>query len=129
MLVTIMLPKKEATDPDHALFTNLVISNVPGPKDRLYLHGAEMDGMYPASVLAGDNLLNITVLGYHEHLYFGLIGCPDGLPHVQRVAAALPAALSELERSFGLARRTVRRIAAKTKAAARKPRRRAAAAA
>ena len=130
MLAMMMMPKKENTDPDRSTFTNLAISNVPGPKHKLYFHGAEMDGMYPVSVLAGDHRLNITVLGYDEHLYFGLVACPDALPHMQRVAVLLPAALDELERALGLAPRPAKRAAAKakTKTAARQPARRLAAA-
>lgn len=131
MLATIILPKKENTDPDKSSFTNLAISNVPGPKQKLYFHGAEMDGMYPVSVLAGDHRLNITVLGYDEHLYFGLIACPDSLPSMQRVAVVLPTALDELERSLGLARKPVRRAVGKatTKTRAHSPARRKAVAA
>lgn len=130
MLAMMMMPKKENTDPDKSTFTNLAISNVPGPKHKLYFHGAEMDGMYPVSVLAGDHRLNITVLGYDEHLYFGLVACPDALPHMQRVAVLLPAALDELERALGLAPRPAKRAAtkAKTRTAARQPARRLAAA-
>ena len=101
MLAMMAMPKKENTDPDKATFTNLTISNVPGPKQKLYFHGAEMDGMYPVSVLAGDHRVNITVLGYHEHLHFGIIGCPDTLPSVQKLAMLLPPALLELEQAFG----------------------------
>jgi diacylglycerol O-acyltransferase / wax synthase len=119
MLVSMAMPKKENTDPDKSMFTNLTVSNVPGPKQKLYFHGAEMDGMYPVSVLAGDHRLNITVLGYDEHLFFGLIACPDVLPHMQRLAVMLPAALDELEQALGLARRVGRKAPAKAKPAAR----------
>ena len=115
MLAMMAMPKRENTDPDKATFTNLTISNVPGPKQKLYFHGAEMDGMYPVSVLAGDHRVNITVLGYHEHLHFGIIGCPDTLPSVQKLAMLLPPALLELEQAFGLARapRRARPVAAR----------------
>jgi WS/DGAT/MGAT family acyltransferase len=119
MLAMIMMPKKKNTDPDKAAFTNLTISNVPGPKQQLYFHGAAMDGMYPVSVLASDHRANITVLGYHEHLHFGFIGCPDTLPHMQRLAVLLPDALGELEVAMGLARKSARRRAARRRPAAR----------
>lgn len=66
------------------------------------------------------------MLGYDEHLYFGIIASPDVLPHMQRVAVALPAAIDELERSLGLARRPARKAAAiaKAKTPARKTTRR-----
>ena len=70
---------------------------MPGPRQPLYFHGARMDGMYPVSVLAGDHRLNITVLGYCDHLHFGVIGCPRTMPKVQHVATGLPAALQALE--------------------------------
>jgi len=104
MLAVMMLPKRENTDPDHAAFTNLTISNVPGPRQKLYFNGAEMDGMYPVSVLASDQRLNITVLGYHEGLHFGFTACPDTLPSVQRLAVQMPKALRELERAMGIGR-------------------------
>jgi len=102
MLAMMLTPdKKDADSGEQAKFTNLTISNVPGPKETLYLNGAELDGMYPVSVLSGDQRLNITVLGYRDRLFFGLTGCPDGLPRMQRLAVYLPEALSELEHSVG----------------------------
>ena len=99
---------------DRAPFTNLTISNVPGPKTAMYLDGAEMDGMYPASVLTGDHRVNITLVGYRDRLCFGIIGCPDKLPHVQRLSVLLPEALDELEAAYGLAKPKARKAAAKT---------------
>jgi WS/DGAT/MGAT family acyltransferase len=103
MFAMTLLPHSQEHDPEKATFTNLAVSNVPGPKHRLFLHGAELDGMYPVSVLAGDHRLNITVLGYDDGLFFGLIACPDTLPSVQRIAVRLPQALDELEAAMGLA--------------------------
>jgi diacylglycerol O-acyltransferase len=103
MFAMTLIPRQQNADPDKSTFTNLTISNVPGPKEPLYLHGAELDCMYPVSVLAGDQRVNITVLGYHDELFFGLIACPDTLPSVQRIAVRLPQALDELEAAMGLA--------------------------
>lgn len=84
---------KKAAQP----FTNLTISNLPGPREPLYLRGAQLLAMYPVSVLPGDHRLNITVLSYCDQLHFGLIGCPDGLPSLQKIALGLTQALQELE--------------------------------
>lgn len=97
MQLMMMIPQRETANPERATFTNLTISNVPGPTQRLYFCGAEVDGLYPVSVLAGDQRLNITVLGYDKRLHFGLVACPDTLPSVQYLALQLPVALRELE--------------------------------
>jgi WS/DGAT/MGAT family acyltransferase len=104
-VMMLMVPQRPNTDLERAAFTNLTISNVPGPAQRLYFRGCEVDGMYPLSVLAGDQRLNITVLSYRKHLQFGLVACPDTLPRVQYLALRLPVALRELEAAMGLAPR------------------------
>ena len=104
MQAMMLMPKRRNPDPRRAAFTNLTISNVPGPKQPLYFRGAEIDGMYPLSVLAGDQRLNITVLSYNGQLHFGLVACPDTLPSVQHIAVQLPVALRELEASMSRTR-------------------------
>ena len=80
--------------------SNLIISNVPGPRERLYLHGAEMVAHYPVSQVGHGMALNITVLSYAGALYFGFVACADGVPSVQRVAVHMEAAMDELEATF-----------------------------
>ena len=76
---------------------NLVISNVPGPKETLYLNGAEMLATYPVSLVLHGYALNITVVSYKDSLEFGVIGCRDTLPHIQRFLDYFEASLAELE--------------------------------
>lgn len=76
---------------------NLVISNVPGPKESLYLNGAEMLASYPVSLVLHGYALNITVLSYKDSLEFGVIGCRDTLPHIQRFLDYFEESLVELE--------------------------------
>ncbi len=80
---------------------NLVISNVPGPKEPLYWNGARLEGMYPLSIPTMGQALNITVTSYAGEIEFGLIGCRRSLPHLQRLLPALDEALAELEKAFG----------------------------
>jgi WS/DGAT/MGAT family acyltransferase len=79
---------------------NVIISNVPGPRTRLFFHGAELEAYYPISALAHGQALNITVLSYAEHLHVGITACADRVPHVQRLAVYLGEALDELEVAF-----------------------------
>ncbi|HET9694450.1 MAG TPA: wax ester/triacylglycerol synthase family O-acyltransferase [Steroidobacteraceae bacterium] len=79
---------------------NVIISNVPGPRSKLYFLGAEMEAYYPISALAHGQALNITVLSYAGGLHFGFTGCADKVPHLQRLAVYTGEALDELERAF-----------------------------
>lgn len=76
---------------------NLIISNVPGPKETLYWEGARLEGIYPLSVVLDGQALNITVTTYAEDMEFGLTGDRRSVPHLQRLLTHLEDALVELE--------------------------------
>ena len=76
---------------------NLIISNVPGPREPLYWNGARMQGMYPVSIPQQGQALNITVSSYAGQLNFGLTGCRRRLPHLQHMLTYLEDSLVELE--------------------------------
>ncbi len=76
---------------------NVVISNVPGPRERLYWNGAELQGTYPASIPFDGQALNITASSYAGSMCFGLTGCRRSVPHLQRLLDHLEASVSELE--------------------------------
>jgi WS/DGAT/MGAT family acyltransferase len=79
---------------------NVIISNVPGPRGKLYFLGAEMEAYFPISALAHGQAINITVMSYAGGLYFGFTACPDRVPRVQRLAVYTGEALDELESVF-----------------------------
>jgi WS/DGAT/MGAT family acyltransferase len=79
---------------------NVIISNVPGPRDTLYWNGARLDGMYPLSIPVAGQALNITVTTYAGRAYFGLTGCRRSLPHMQRLLHGLDEGLAGLEKAF-----------------------------
>jgi WS/DGAT/MGAT family acyltransferase len=76
---------------------NVVISNVPGPREPLYFRGARLRANYPLSIPFHGYGLNITVNGYAGTLNFGFTACRDALPHMQRLAVYAGEALVELE--------------------------------
>ena len=76
---------------------NVVISNVPGPKQQLYFHGARVDGAYPVSIVVDGQALNITLTSYADKLAFGLIACRRSVPHMQQLLGHLEDAIVELE--------------------------------
>lgn len=72
-----MLPKRQAF--------NLVISNVPGPREPLYWNGAKLDALYPASIVMDGQALNITMTSYLDKLEVGLTACRNALPKMQNL--------------------------------------------
>jgi len=76
---------------------NVVISHVPGPRQRLYWQGCELEGLYPVSLIVDGVALNITLVARHDALDFGLLGCRKAVPHLQRLLVFLEDAIAELE--------------------------------
>jgi diacylglycerol O-acyltransferase / wax synthase len=65
---------------------NLVISNVPGPRQPLYLAGATMKHFFPVSTVVDGQGLNITVQSYLDTLDFGLVACRELVPDLSELA-------------------------------------------
>ena len=76
---------------------NLVISNVPGPRDPLYCAGALLLANFPVSVVIDGVGLNMTVMSYRDHLDFGIIADRDQVDDVWALMDGAAAALDELE--------------------------------
>ena len=75
---------------------NVVISNVPGPREPLYCGGARMLTFYPVSTVTDGQGLNITVQSYLDHLDFGLIACRELVPDLWKLMGYFAEALEEL---------------------------------
>jgi diacylglycerol O-acyltransferase len=68
---------------------NLVISNIPGPRTRLALGGAEMEHYYPVSTIADGQGLNITLQSYRDILDFSIVADREMVPDVDHLADLL----------------------------------------
>jgi WS/DGAT/MGAT family acyltransferase len=88
---------------------NLVVSNVVASRELLYLDGAELEAMYPASVLWDGYAANVSLIGYAGRVSIGITGCRDALPSVQRLAVYCGEALGELEAAHGIGAKRGRR--------------------
>lgn len=77
---------------------NIIISNVPGPKQDLYFNGARMRAMYPLSIVTHGQALNITALSYGPELMLGFSFCPQRVPNVADLVAAMNAECEALAR-------------------------------
>jgi diacylglycerol O-acyltransferase / wax synthase len=85
---------------------NVVVSNVPGPPFPIYSCGAQVSGIYAASVLLFYAGLNITLFSYMDRLDFGLTSDPDLLEDPWEIADGLKDALAELMDAAGLGKPT-----------------------
>lgn len=65
---------------------NLVISNVPGPRQPRYIAGARLCHQFPVSIVTDGQGLNITVVSYLDRLDFGFIADRDLVPDVWDLA-------------------------------------------
>ena len=77
---------------------NLVVSNIPGPRQALYLGAAKLDHYYPVSTVAEGQGLNITVQSYEDKLDFGLVGCRELVPDIWDILDMIVDELDELGR-------------------------------
>ncbi len=76
---------------------NVVISNVPGPRESLYFAGAKLDAYIPVSTISDGIGLNITVHSYGDRMDFGLISDRDLVPDLWHLADLH---IAEVERLF-----------------------------
>jgi diacylglycerol O-acyltransferase len=76
---------------------NLVISNVPGPRETMYFRGAEATEVYPISTLPPLTALNITACSYVDTLFFGLVSGRTAVPDLQKLTDYLDEAYAELK--------------------------------
>jgi len=75
---------------------SLIVSNVPGPREPLYLSGAPMEHFYPVSNIADGMGLNITVQSYLDNLDFGLVACRELVPDLWTICDGLEEAMRDL---------------------------------
>jgi diacylglycerol O-acyltransferase len=81
---------------------NLIISNVPGPKQTHYFRGSRLEGVYPLSIPINGMALNITCTSYDGQMDFGLTGCRRTVPRLQRLLPHLDSELTALEKAAGV---------------------------
>lgn len=80
---------------------NTLVSNVPGPRNALYIRGARLEESYPISALTPGNHMNITLYSYDRHLHFGLVAS-HALPDLDKLGGYIHDAFIELEQAVDL---------------------------
>ena len=77
------------------------MSNVPGPREPLYIAGARLGGIWSVGPILEGIGLNITMWSYLDDLNVGMVACPDAMPDLWSLTELLPAALDELVTACG----------------------------
>lgn len=65
---------------------NTTVSNIPGPRQPLYVLGRPLRAAYPAVPLARGHGLSVGVLSYRDVLHVGLYADPGVVPDIDEVA-------------------------------------------
>jgi diacylglycerol O-acyltransferase len=74
----------------------IVITNVPGPQDPVYMAGEAITEVYPCIPLSGSRAVAIGVTSYTNKVFFGIVGDRDAVPDVDVLAQCIEDALLEL---------------------------------
>lgn len=83
---------------------NVMVSCVPGPAAPFYLTGARLEAMYPLACIYHGAPYFVASFTISGSFGVGFVGCPDTVPHVQRLAVYTGEALTELETALGMPR-------------------------
>ncbi len=97
---------------DFLLASNVLVSNVRGPDEPLYLGGARLEALCPVSTLISGMGLNITFMSYAGQVLVGYTANASALPEADRLGRYTRDAFLALERqsrAMGRGRPTQRR--------------------
>ena len=75
---------------------NAIVSNVTGPREPLFIAGAELVALQSVGPLLEDVGLNVTVWSYCGSMQVAVLCCPDTLPDPYVITDGMRAALAEL---------------------------------
>jgi len=86
---------------------NVLVSNVIGPIETLYLDGCKLVGMYPLSTIPPGMSINVTFYTTGGTINVGIIAGPEAIENAQFVADEMVSAFAELERALRVMARPV----------------------
>ena len=75
---------------------NLVVSNIPGPPQSLYMLGCELEEVYPVVPLADEHAVSIGFTTVGDQAFFGVYADRESLPDADALAAAIADSVDEL---------------------------------
>lgn len=75
---------------------NLVVSNIPGPPQQLYMLGCRLEATYPVVPLADQHAVSVGMTTVHEKACFGIYTDRKRMPDAGRLAMDIDHAIVEL---------------------------------
>ena len=81
---------------------NLMVTNVPGPRDPLYLLGARLESMYSQVPIADSTALGVAIVSYDGKFCWGFNADYELLPDLDVFADAVESAFAELAEAAGV---------------------------
>jgi diacylglycerol O-acyltransferase / wax synthase len=75
---------------------NLVVSNIPGPRQPLYMLGCELEEVYPVVPIADRHALSIGMTTIKDEAFFGIYADRELLPDADVLAGCLDESIEEL---------------------------------
>ncbi len=79
--------------------SNVLVSNVRGPEETLYLNGAKLEAFFPVSTLIVGIGLNVTFMSYDGQVILGFTANGSALPEVESLAKHTREAFAALEKA------------------------------
>ena len=80
---------------------HVVITNVPGPQEPVYMAGRPVAEVYPAIPLSGHRAVSIGVTSYRGKVFFGIVADREAVPDVDVLGQCIIDALEELVETVG----------------------------
>ena len=88
---------------------NIICTQVPGPREPLYLMGHRMLSCYPYVPIGGELGMNCAVLTYNDVAHFGFSGDVQAVPDLRVMPKYLLEAFQELKKASGIRRQRIAR--------------------
>ena len=75
---------------------NLTVSNIPGPREPMYMRGCELEAAYPVVPIADKHAVSIGMTTIRDRACFGLYAASEELPDSDGLADAMDSSVDEL---------------------------------
>lgn len=77
---------------------NILISNMPGPKEHMYIRDCRLEAIYPISALTPGGGVNFTLITYADHANIGMISASQKIKSLEPLAEYFKDAFDLLEK-------------------------------